>query len=244
MSKPRSKFAFLAALAILIGLLAALRWVLSWAPDAVALHNVIGFVLALWCVPVGLLLPLPRDAGRFVGPQAAAEQVKSLVVGVALWILFSAFFVLNRTALWGTIETRPQDFARTQGLVMASRAIFEQGYKTGPYWRCHVVYSYTVAGKRYVSSTLNFDWSEAGSQERALDLVRQFPRGQTVPIFYLPRSPEFAVLQPGVKGSTGDLFCLLLAITLVCAIMCVQSTRVLWLRRSIPPGRFISRYRY
>jgi hypothetical protein len=62
-----------------------------------------------------------------------------------------------------------------------------------------VVYTYTVAGKKYVSSQISFDlFDRPGGWGRVKSIIGRYPAKQTVTVYYDPREPATAILEPGV----------------------------------------------
>lgn len=72
-------------------------------------------------------------------------------------------------------------------------------YDGGKYYRFKVAYRYEVNGREFVGEKLrvhgNSAWLWAWPVERQ---VRQYPVGAVVSVYYSPKNPADAVLQPGL----------------------------------------------
>ncbi|WP_417390617.1 DUF3592 domain-containing protein [Gimesia sp.] len=70
-------------------------------------------------------------------------------------------------------------------------------------YAAHVVYRYQIEGKNYESQTVWFG-SDVSTSDRSLaqNTVKKYPVRQSVNVYYDPRHPEAAVLEPGVFKTT------------------------------------------
>jgi hypothetical protein len=66
------------------------------------------------------------------------------------------------------------------------------------YWP-KVQYRYTVAERVYEGTRVNFDESGSQYSGRIESLVKRFPLGAKVPVYYDPADPAQAVLDPGLS---------------------------------------------
>jgi hypothetical protein len=64
----------------------------------------------------------------------------------------------------------------------------------------HIRYRYAVNGKTYDSDTISY---AKGFFDGASTQVSHYPQGSTVPVYYDPRDPASAVLDPGAGPTPG-----------------------------------------
>ena len=81
-----------------------------------------------------------------------------------------------------------------------------------------VSYSYDVDGRTYSLDRLGFTRVWTGDESDAQSIVRRYPVGQTVTVYYDPGDPSMAVLFPGV--SLNSMLGLLFGLAMI-AIMTV-----------------------
>lgn len=68
------------------------------------------------------------------------------------------------------------------------------------YW-AKVHYSYSVDGAPYSGAKVSF--GEYGGKEKdARQIVKRFPKGKSVDVYYDPEKPEMAVLEPGATKAS------------------------------------------
>ena len=59
--------------------------------------------------------------------------------------------------------------------------------------------SYEVAGKRYVGGRIGYHGAEGGTLAESESLARLFAEGNEVTVYYDPKNPRRAILQPGTS---------------------------------------------
>lgn len=65
-----------------------------------------------------------------------------------------------------------------------------------------IEYRFVVNGVTYEGARLAPDELDSGDRSVASDIVRAFPTGSPVDVFYDPTNPERAVLRPGISGAS------------------------------------------
>lgn len=65
-----------------------------------------------------------------------------------------------------------------------------------------VVYSYSVEGIKYSSDRISFVQDGAGSGHEAHQIVRRYPFGKKVKVYFNPDDPRVSVLEPGMSLSS------------------------------------------
>jgi len=82
-------------------------------------------------------------------------------------------------------------------------------------YRTRLNYMYRVAGREHIGNRLRFGEISTSTPDRALRALQQYPPGKRVRVYYNPKSPAEAVLEPGTEPQTyifpvvGGLFTLL-----------------------------------
>ncbi len=109
-----------------------------------------------------------------------------MTLGVCWWV-------------WGGIvrQIRANSYPHVAGEITKSEV-----ERKGGHWDLHFRYIYRIDGIEYDASTYRF--LRAWSNEKAERIVKSLPPGQIVDVYYDPRRPGDALLQPGLIGS--DLF--------------------------------------
>ena len=70
----------------------------------------------------------------------------------------------------------------------------------------NVQYRYRVGATDYVGSRLSFEQAHVACAECWQSAIRPYPVGKTVIVFYDPRNPASAVLEPGLVGELDLLY--------------------------------------
>jgi len=72
----------------------------------------------------------------------------------------------------------------------------------------HLQYEYKVGDQPYISDRLSFREADSPNPQDALKVMNKYRREREVTVFYDPKNPQEAVLQPGYIG--GDLYIILM----------------------------------
>ena len=96
-----------------------------------------------------------------------------------------------------------------QGEVIESKVnvrykLSDEKRKRKPKYTANVNYRYTVKGTTFSSNTVSYGQhsSTESSRDRQREIANRYPKGKTVDVYYDPQSPEEAVLEPGITGSS------------------------------------------
>lgn len=65
-------------------------------------------------------------------------------------------------------------------------------------FKAYVLYEFTVEGKKYTSSSINYDSMSRSERPAVEQLVKRYPKGQPVTVYYQPEDPSESVLEPGL----------------------------------------------
>jgi hypothetical protein len=69
---------------------------------------------------------------------------------------------------------------------------------SGGNYKATVLYTFTISGRTYNGSTVDFcDWSRDSCH--AQSVVDRYPKGKVVSVRYLPNDPNVSVLEPGLR---------------------------------------------
>jgi hypothetical protein len=126
---------------------------------------------------------------------------------------FLIFFVVGGgLAYWGwTVLQKAQastSWPSVSGRVVESDVSYWND-EDGNYYRPEVSFEYTVDGRQYEATRINFSSDQSyDTTDDAWEVANRYPTGETVSVYYDPEEPETAVLEPG--ATTGSY--LLLAI--------------------------------
>ena len=97
----------------------------------------------------------------------------------------------------------PTTIGRVISSKVSSTRITNPGEASETRFRAAVSYQYTVNGSSYHSSKISFVFSvqtSPNSSSRAKSIVKKYPRGKEVKVFYNPEKPEIAVLEAGTSS--------------------------------------------
>lgn len=127
-----------------------------------------------------------------------------LVFGLFWTGITGAFDVFIGYNIWR--QTQAKNWPTVAGEVTRSE-VESSTDSDGTTYRAEVSFRYEVNGQEHESDTWRFGaWGSSDSSE-ARDVVKRFPVGRTVDVYYNPDDPASAVLEVGVQGM--DLFLLL-----------------------------------
>ncbi len=97
-------------------------------------------------------------------------------------------------------------FPTTTGKVLNSKVESERD-SDGTTYRAEIQFEYSVNNQAYTSDTYRFGTMGMSDSTEANNIVREFPVGANVTVYYDPTDPQRAILKPGVSDS--DRFMLL-----------------------------------
>ncbi len=99
-----------------------------------------------------------------------------------------------------------EEWPQTQGEILKSELRDSRG-SDGTMYAAHVAYRYALDGGEFESSRIWFggDYSTSDRSEM-LEVVRKYPMGTGVPVYYSPDNPAESVLIPGAYTSSYVLY--------------------------------------
>jgi hypothetical protein len=125
-------------------------------------------------------------------------------LGIAAFILFWSALTLTFDVYggWGAVrQILATGYAHVPGRMLKCELKVHHG--KGVSYSVEMKYAYEVAGIAYQGTTYRHGFGRS-SREFAEPLVQAFFPGQPVEVYFNPRDPSDAVLQPGIGGT--DLF--------------------------------------
>ena len=166
-----------------------------------------GWLIAGW-VACGLLAITGVEwIGRIVQGQLPNPKNAPFAVGFSLFALFTGLFAraaqkqASATAGWqqtrGRIVTSATEAFRTRPDISASSSV-ATGFRTQ--YRQRIQYSYQVAGIGYAGDRVAFGGRTSGTlASLESSMVKRYPAGSDVTVFYDPANPSQAVLERDAK---------------------------------------------
>lgn len=131
---------------------------------------------------------------------AARESTVFFFVLLAISLL--SFWVGITRTVYGF---QSRDWPHVQGMILTSTVTRRPTGVTGADVYAPVVtYTYEVSGRRFEGSKIAF-YIGGGGLRWANEISDRYPKGSTVKVFYDPRDPSRAVLQPGHETTAGTL---------------------------------------
>lgn len=125
-----------------------------------------------------------------VGPQGSI-----LLVGGGAAMIVGGLIVVIYAVYSRHLGARSRDWPSTQGTVIRSEVV---PYRTRlTTHEVRIVYRYTVGGRSYISGNVRLFQLGLQSETAAQEVVDRYPVGKWVTVYYDPKHPELAVLEPG-----------------------------------------------
>jgi hypothetical protein len=103
--------------------------------------------------------------------------------------------------LWQSI--RCKDWPHTEGVIITAKV--ESGSRNR--YHAAISYEYQVGRIPFFGTRIAIGGPYGSSKEDAGGVVGRYRRGERVPVFYSPRHPEYALLEPGIFGGTWEALC-------------------------------------
>ncbi|HUE73064.1 MAG TPA: DUF3592 domain-containing protein [Pirellulaceae bacterium] len=125
-----------------------------------------------------------------------------------LWLLFWSAITLSFDGVWlwmAATQSLTWTYASTEGTVLESR--IERGADSDgdATYDAKIRYEYDAQGQSHRGDTVrNFSMRMNGGRQEAQRIVKRFPVGKRVTVYYDPARPGQSVLKRGLRG--GDFF--------------------------------------
>lgn len=135
-----------------------------------------------------------------------------------LFLVFLLLFLLQlRTILFASQSTK---WPTTEGIVLESYIIDEGDGGYVP----KVKYTYQVGGKEYFNNQITTTQrSNTLNRQPAEEIVARYPEGGSVTVYYHPKKPNYAVLEPGRGAGNWIVVVILLSCLLASGIWLAKS---------------------
>ncbi|NQY38401.1 MAG: DUF3592 domain-containing protein [Alteromonadaceae bacterium] len=88
------------------------------------------------------------------------------------------------------------NFKTTQGRIISSDINYHIGANSAPGYRFKVKYEFKVEQKKYISNSVNFGSKVLKDKHRAEEVIRKYPVGKEVIVYYEKDNPGFSTLEP------------------------------------------------
>jgi hypothetical protein len=101
---------------------------------------------------------------------------------------------------WNAVQAiKSRAWPQCNGRIVISRIDTHSGEDAAH--RASITYQYRIDDREYVGTRVRYcDWLWLSWRSPASALVRKFPAGTTVPVYYDRRGPSESVLEPGMNG--------------------------------------------
>jgi hypothetical protein len=109
--------------------------------------------------------------------------------------------------IWQGILFKEAQDARSwptaNGKIISSRLSAERdsGFNKPMMYGTSIKYEYSIDGKAFVSNRILFGQMTSNWSNGANTLISRYPPGKVVTVYYNPKNPEIAVLEPGKIGT-------------------------------------------
>jgi len=118
-----------------------------------------------------------------------------IFVIIGALVLYSGFRDLQRAKASTTWPT-------ARGVVQRSSVEYHRSSKGGGTYHAEVMYDFTVSKTVFSSGRVAFGDYGSSNPSHARHIVNNYPKGKSVPVYYMPENPDVCVLEPGLKGQT------------------------------------------
>jgi Protein of unknown function (DUF3592) len=124
----------------------------------------------------------------------------------AILFLLTLATILSIVALPQYLHAKKSaEWPTTSGTITFSHIRFVRGRRFDGYLG-EVQYRYRVGATDYLSSRLSFARDHLAAAEGWENALRPYPLGKAVTVYYDPRNPASAVLEPGLAGELDLLY--------------------------------------
>jgi hypothetical protein len=169
-----------------------------------------------------------------------------------VWVGCGGLFGLVWIGLWSTVtlaidwscvrsltaQVRAAKFPSVEGRITQSKVTSRRGSKNSTSYSPEVTYAYAVNGRAYTGTRIH-DGTKNSGRSAAEATVATYLAGSTVRVYYDPASPEYAMLQTGVRGT--DVFLILFLTPFNVIMVGGWAYAVSNLRKLVPAERRIER---
>jgi len=154
----------------------------------------------------------------------ASEEVKksgTRVFGVALF----AFLALSGICGgWGILNLKhavcSRGWPQAKGEILSSELKGQSRGKDRTRYYTRILYRYTVNNTDYESGKVGFHDAMSTDRKYVKGIVERYPKGKEVTVFYHPKKPGLAVLEPGLTVTIGILGPFIFGIAFLCIALC------------------------
>lgn len=135
--------------------------------------------------------------------QNKPPTVSSLLIMTSFCLVVLAIGLVFFIGSWNALKDglASPGWTQTRGEIVSSRVSENRGSDNrDSTYSADVKYTYRVEGKEYTSYNVQFGNAADSNANITEGIVRRFPAGSLVTVYYAPDNPSNAVLIPGLSG--------------------------------------------
>lgn len=127
--------------------------------------------------------------------KASRLDPNTVAIGLLVIGVFSGLMPLFRIGtLIGAVRVLATPMATVTGTIVQSEVERFHDKRT-TYYSYAISYRYAVNGREYTSNVVSYANVCRGQMDIIQPVLDKYPKGRKVPVYYAPRSPDFAVLE-------------------------------------------------
>jgi hypothetical protein len=119
--------------------------------------------------------------------------ISSILLIVGLGLIFFGLREINQAM--ASVRWLPVD-----GVIVSSDLNVETDSDGNTYYRANVRYAYGLDGQEFTGDRVYIGQTSATDRKPIFDLLLKYEKGVAVVVYYDPRTPTQAVLEPGLHG--------------------------------------------
>tara|TARA_B110000238_G_C16064060_1_gene411894 strand:- start:731 stop:1240 length:510 start_codon:yes stop_codon:yes gene_type:complete len=125
------------------------------------------------------------------------------IVGTLILVI-GAIFLTRYEDIKGGFFLDSINFETTQGKIITSNVNYHIGVNSAPGYRFRVEYEFEAEREKYTSDSVSFGSKILKDKHRAEEIIKKYPVGKEVTVYYEKNNPDFSTLEP-TKNSNDDL---------------------------------------
>lgn len=142
------------------------------------------------------------------------RRVRAIVMGLVFMV--AGGFTFRITYDQYKLSQKAKNWPATEGEILSSEVVtyLSESGKRKVMYGPRITFEYIVNGERYTSHTVTFGELDSSDPREAQRIVRKYPKKRKVTVYYDPKAPYIAVLEPGRIGK-GALVGLVLGVVFI-----------------------------
>ena len=123
------------------------------------------------------------------------------MLGLDLLILYLPgglllLFIASKNYILGKLSN---DWPKTEGKIIRSGSGFIDTDTMQKEYFLNIQYHYSVEGKDFTSCRISFKYLSRRTKEAIQEILNRYPLGKKIDVYYNPRRPQMAILEPGTS---------------------------------------------